>query len=151
MLKPRDGNEKDKCKLTSGKRLIQRLKKRHRHFADMIVADALYLNAPFINTVLGCGMKAVSRLKDEKWLIFKDAQGLFEKMLGKKRSKGAILKSKYGICLNLKWMVQQKRCVSFAAMKKTSKRYERVLSLLRGKGFQKRIDYRCKLEWDILG
>ena len=79
MLKPRDGNEKDEGELTGGKRLIQRLRKRHGHFADLIVADALYLNAPFINTVLSCGMETVIRLKDEKRLIFKDAQGLFEK------------------------------------------------------------------------
>ena len=31
--------------------MIERLKKRHGHFADVIVADALYLNAPFINTL----------------------------------------------------------------------------------------------------
>ena len=73
MLKPRDGNEKDEGELTGGKRLIQRLRKRHGHFADLIVADALYLNAPFINTVLSCGMETVIRLKDEKRLIFKDA------------------------------------------------------------------------------
>jgi len=86
MLKPRDGNEKDEGELTGGKRLIQRLRKRHGHFADLIVADALYLNAPFINTVLSCGMETVIRLKDEKRLIFKDAQGLFEKGAGKKEA-----------------------------------------------------------------
>lgn len=84
MLKPRDGNEKDEGELTGGKRLVRRLRKRHGHFADMIVADALYLNAPFINTVLECGMQAVIRLKDEKRLIFKDAQGLFKKGAGRK-------------------------------------------------------------------
>ncbi len=86
MLWPRDGNQKDEGELTGGKRLIDRLRKRHGHFADIIVADALYLNAPFINTVLKCGMEAVIRLKDEKRLIFKDAQGLFEKGAGKKNS-----------------------------------------------------------------
>ena len=35
-----------------GKRLIERLKKRHGHFADVIVADALYLNAPFILSLI---------------------------------------------------------------------------------------------------
>lgn len=48
------------------------------------MADALYLNAPFINTVLELGMDAVIRLKDEKRLIFKDAEGLFQKGDGKK-------------------------------------------------------------------
>ena len=40
-----------------GKRLIERLKKRHGHFADEIVADALYLNAPFINTLKENGLE----------------------------------------------------------------------------------------------
>ena len=40
-----------------GKRLIEQLKKRHGHFADVIVADALYLNAPFINTLKENGLE----------------------------------------------------------------------------------------------
>ena len=52
MLKPRDGAEKDEGELTGGKRLVEQLRKRQGHFADVIVADALYLNAPFINTCL---------------------------------------------------------------------------------------------------
>ena len=84
MLRPRDGAEKDEGELTGGKRLIQRLHRRHGHFADVIVADALYLNAPFINTVVGCGMDTVIRLKDEKRCIFQDAEGLFQKDLGRK-------------------------------------------------------------------
>ena len=83
MLKPRDGAEKDEGELTGGKRLLERLYQRHGHFADVIVADALYLNAPFINTVLDCKMEAVIRLKDEKRLIFQDAEGLFRGGLGK--------------------------------------------------------------------
>ena len=39
-------------------------------------ADALYLNAAFINTVKENGLEAVIRLKDEKRLIFQDAGGL---------------------------------------------------------------------------
>ena len=39
MLKPRDGSGKDEGELTGGKRLIERLKKRHGHFADVIVAE----------------------------------------------------------------------------------------------------------------
>lgn len=58
---------------------------KHGHFADVVVADALYLNAPFINTVLKCHMDEVIRLKDEKRLVFKDAQGLFE--MGEGRQK----------------------------------------------------------------
>ena len=38
MLKPRDGSEKDEGGLTGAKRLIRRLKKRHGHFADVILS-----------------------------------------------------------------------------------------------------------------
>lgn len=84
MLKPRDGAEKDEGELTGGKRLIKRLHQKHGHFADVIVADALYLNAPFINTVLECKLDAVIRLKDENRCIYRDAEGLFQKDLGRK-------------------------------------------------------------------
>ena len=57
MLKPRDGSGKDEGELTGGKRLIERLKKRHGHFADVIVADALYLNASFINILKENGLE----------------------------------------------------------------------------------------------
>lgn len=86
MLKPRDGSDKDEGELTGGKRLIRYLTDRHGHFADVIVADNLYLNAPFINTVLECKMDAVIRLVDERRLIFKDAEGLFKKDEGRKAS-----------------------------------------------------------------
>lgn len=78
MLTPRDGSEKDEGELTGGKRLIQELYKKHHHFADVIVADALYLNAPFIKTVQSCHMNVVIRLKNEKRQIFKDAEALFK-------------------------------------------------------------------------
>ena len=86
MLKPRDGSEKDEGELTGGKRLIERLRKRHGHFADVIVADALYLNAPFINTLKENGLETVIRLKDERRLLFQDAEGLFNQCKGKKES-----------------------------------------------------------------
>lgn len=79
MLHPRDGAEKDEGELTGGKRLVRRLREKYGHFADVIVADALYLNAPFLNTVLECHVDAVIRLKDEKRLIYRDAEKLFEK------------------------------------------------------------------------
>lgn len=84
MLKPRDGAEKDEGELTGGKRLIKRLHEKHGHFADVIVADALYLNAPFINTVLDCKMDTVIRLKDETRCIYQDTEGLFAKDIGRK-------------------------------------------------------------------
>ena len=86
MLKPGDGPEKDEGELPGGKRLIGRLRQRHGHFADVIVADALYLNAPFINTIKENGLEAVIRLKDKKRLIFQDAEGLFNRGEGKKKT-----------------------------------------------------------------
>ncbi|MFQ7238695.1 MAG: hypothetical protein ACLRP8_06710 [Roseburia intestinalis] len=84
MLKPRDGSGKDEGELTGGKRLIEQLKKRHGHFADVIVADALYLNAPFINILKENGLEGVIRLKDERRMIFQDAERLFKQDEGKK-------------------------------------------------------------------
>lgn len=88
MLKPRDGSEKDEGELTGAKRLIRRLKKRHGHFADVIVADALYLNAPFINTLKECGLETVIRLKDERRLLFQDAESMFQRDKGRKGASG---------------------------------------------------------------
>ena len=89
-----------KGELTGGKRLIEWLRKRHGHFADVIVADALYLNAPFINTIKENGLEAVIRLKDEKRLIFQDAEGLFNRG-GEKKEKNHLSVGKrrlrYGI------------------------------------------------------
>lgn len=84
MLKPRDGAQKDEGELTGAKRLLERLYAKHGHFADVIVADALYLNAPFIHSILACRMDAVIRLKDERRLLFQDAEGLFSRGHGKK-------------------------------------------------------------------
>jgi len=80
MLGPKDdGSDKDEGEMTGVKRLLNNLHKNHYHFADVIVADALYMNAPFINLVKGIGMDAVVRAKDMKRDIVKDALGLFKK------------------------------------------------------------------------
>lgn len=86
MLEPRDGAEKDEGELTGGKRLIERLYEQHGHFVDVIVADALYLNAPFLKVVLDCHMEVVIRLKDERRLVFQDAEKLFEREEGKRET-----------------------------------------------------------------
>lgn len=86
MLKPKDGSGKDEGELPGGKRLIKRLGKRHGHFADMVAADVLYLNAPFINMLKENGLEGVICLKDEKQLLFQDAEWLFNREEGKKKS-----------------------------------------------------------------
>jgi len=80
MLGPKnDGSGKDEGEMTGVKRLLTNLHKRHYHFADVIVADALYMNAPFLNLVKGIGIEAVVRAKDERLNIVKDALGMFKK------------------------------------------------------------------------
>jgi len=79
MLGPKhDGSDKDEGEMTGAKRLLENLHTTHYHFADVIVADALYMNAPFLNLVKGIGMDAVIRAKDTRLNIVKDALGLFK-------------------------------------------------------------------------
>lgn len=79
MLKPQtDGSCKDEGEMTGVKRLLKRLNKTHYHFSDVIVADALYMNAPFINLVAEIGMYSVVRAKDSRLNIVQDALGLFK-------------------------------------------------------------------------
>lgn len=79
MLEPKkDCSDKDEGEITAGKRLIKKLYKKFHHFADVIVADALYCKASWIKEVLTIGMDAVVRVKDERLHIVKDALGLFQ-------------------------------------------------------------------------
>ena len=79
MLEPkRDGSNKDEGEITGGKRLIKKLYKQYHHFADIIVADALYCKSTWIKEVLSIGMNAVVRVKDERLHIVKDALALFK-------------------------------------------------------------------------
>lgn len=79
MLEPKsDGSDKDEGEITGGKRLIRKLYGKFHHFADIIVADALYCKAPWLKEVLSIGMDAVVRVKDERLHIVKDALGLFQ-------------------------------------------------------------------------
>ena len=78
MLHPRDGSDKDEGELTGAKRLVDKLYKRHHHFADVIVGDALYLNAPFIKTVTDNGIDVVIRSKDPNRVIMRDAFALIK-------------------------------------------------------------------------
>ncbi|NME96628.1 hypothetical protein HF847_11720, partial [Clostridium cochlearium] len=79
MLEPKqDSSDKDEGEITGGKRLIRRLYKEYHHFADIIVADALYCKSPWIKEVLSIGMDAVVRVKDERLHIVKDALALFK-------------------------------------------------------------------------
>ena len=73
------GSDKDEGELTAAKRLLKNLYREYNRFADVIVADALFMNAPFINTVKNINMDVVIRAKDTRLHIVQDALGLFKK------------------------------------------------------------------------
>lgn len=79
MLEPKkDSSNKDEGETTAAKRLINKLYKKFHHFADIIVADALFCKSTWIKEVLSIGMNAVVRVKDERLHIVKDALALFK-------------------------------------------------------------------------
>ncbi|WP_027309431.1 transposase [Caloramator sp. ALD01] len=79
MLEPKsDSSDKDEGEITGAKRLINDLYKKYHHFADIIVADALFCKSTWIKEVLSIGMNAVVRVKDERLHIVKDALALFK-------------------------------------------------------------------------
>ena len=67
---------KGSCEITAAYELVKELYKRQGHFCDIIVADALYAKANFINTVRKCHMDAIIRVKQENYEIIKDMNGL---------------------------------------------------------------------------
>ena len=79
MLEPKkDSSDKNEGETTGGIRLIKKLYKEYHHFADIVVADALYCKSTWIKEVLSIGMNAVVRVKDERLHIVKDALALFK-------------------------------------------------------------------------
>ncbi|MFB7303760.1 transposase [Heyndrickxia sporothermodurans] len=80
-LKVREGDscQKDEGEITAAKRLVEQLYKRFHHFTDILVCDALYAKAPFINHVTRFHMDVIIRIKDMRLNIVKDALGLFSK------------------------------------------------------------------------
>jgi len=79
MLEPKkDSPDKNEGEITGAKRLIKKIYKEFHHFADIIVADALYCKSTWVKEVLSIGMDAVIRVKDERLHIVKDALALFK-------------------------------------------------------------------------
>ncbi|HHW41391.1 MAG TPA: transposase [Syntrophomonadaceae bacterium] len=62
---------------TAAKRLIDWLYKVYKHFADVVVVDAGFAKAPFINYLLSKKIHVVVRLKDDRMHIVRDAEGVF--------------------------------------------------------------------------
>jgi hypothetical protein len=71
MLRPGEGE------LSAAQRLLPRVVKSYERFFRVVLADALYFNAPFFNLCLGLGKDVITVLKDEDRVLFQDAQGVF--------------------------------------------------------------------------
>ena len=66
---------------TAARRLVDWLYQQYKHFADVVVVDAGYAGAPFINDLMSKKIHTVVRLKDDRMNIIKDAEGLFSRQV----------------------------------------------------------------------
>ena len=64
----------------AAKRLLKRVFQNYPRFFDAVAADALYLEAPFINFCLQHKKHFLAVIKSERRLLLQDAQGLFREM-----------------------------------------------------------------------
>jgi hypothetical protein len=64
----------------AARRLLLRVLKPYGRFFDVVLTDALYFGSPFVNFCIDHGKHVMMVLKDEKRLLFQDAQGLFSQM-----------------------------------------------------------------------
>lgn len=71
LLQPGEGEE------TAAKRLLERVFVNYSRFVDVVVGDALYFDAPFINFCLEHHKHAIVVIKGDQRLLLQDAQGLF--------------------------------------------------------------------------
>ena len=71
LLRPGVGEE------TAAKRLLERVFAHYPRFFDIVVGDALYFDAPFINFCLDRHKHVIVTAKGDQRLLLRDAQGLF--------------------------------------------------------------------------
>lgn len=62
--------------VVAARRLVARVVQTYRRLVDVITADALYLEAPFIGLVLEAGKHVVVVMKQEARELYQDAEGL---------------------------------------------------------------------------
>jgi hypothetical protein len=63
--------------VATAQRLLQRVCAAYPRAFDVVLADALYATAPFVNFLLGRGKDAVIVLKDERRNLYQDVEGLW--------------------------------------------------------------------------
>jgi len=66
----------DEGEVVAARRLVERILHTYARLIDVITADALYLEAPFIQRVLDAGKHVVVVLKQEARELYQDAEGL---------------------------------------------------------------------------
>jgi len=66
--------------VASAKRMIQRLCDNYTRLFDVIVADALYMEGPFVNFCVDRGKDVIIVLKNNYPSLIEDARGLFSQM-----------------------------------------------------------------------
>jgi len=66
--------------VAAAKRMVQRLCDNYTRFFDVIVADALYMEGPFINFCVAKGKDVIVVLKNNYSSLIEDAKGLFSQM-----------------------------------------------------------------------
>ncbi|MBK8219865.1 MAG: hypothetical protein IPK73_02465 [Candidatus Obscuribacter sp.] len=59
--------------LSVAKRLYERVLRDYPRAFDVVLGDALYTNAPFINMILDSGKHVITVLKDERTNIYQQA------------------------------------------------------------------------------
>jgi hypothetical protein len=74
LLRPGEGEE------TAAKRLLERVCTNYPRFFDIVVADGLYLDAPFINFCRERHKHVIITVKGDNRLLLQDARGLFAAM-----------------------------------------------------------------------
>ena len=69
-ISPKEGE------VSAARRLLERVLRQHSRLIDVISADALYLEAPFLKQVLDAGKHAVIVMKQERRELYQDAERL---------------------------------------------------------------------------
>ena len=69
-IRPKEGE------VPAARRLLERVLRQHSRLIDVISADALYLEAPFLKQVLDAGKHAVIVMKQERRELYQDAERL---------------------------------------------------------------------------
>jgi hypothetical protein len=82
LQRPREGEE------TAAKRLLARVFANYPRLVDIVVGDALYFDAPFINFCLDYHKHAIVVIKGDERLLLQDARALFAQRTPKQWTQG---------------------------------------------------------------